>query len=67
MHMSVHAINLTSSTGYCKLWQTRCLISRTCINKTQLCDGSFDCGPGDATDESDCNGECFYGKRPVSA
>ncbi|XP_034653858.1 prolow-density lipoprotein receptor-related protein 1 isoform X1 [Drosophila subobscura] len=58
---------------YCNEGQFRCVPSLKCIPETWRCDGEYDCGDGDLTDEVNCTdaqalqcrvfeGECFNGE-----
>jgi len=38
----------------CNEGQFRCGVTRHCIPNNWLCDGEFDCGKGDTSDELNC-------------
>lgn len=51
----------------CALYQMRCLISRKCINKTQMCDGKEDCDEKPSSDEINCRSKlCWSLTLPLS-
>ncbi|VEL11927.1 unnamed protein product [Protopolystoma xenopodis] len=46
----------TRGSDKCMVHQFSCHKSGLCISKHQVCDGTFDCGSGDDSDEAECPG-----------